>query len=212
MCTFCFGVSVLIFAMIQDQALVASKHYLIETKENSPGHKQVVVSFKILKNSYFKISKVSFAESFHAAPRSVYLFTYYHCMVDELKLDLKMFRLSGRLPFWPLSKNILNLDHLVITINQWRGKCRVWNDFEMLRGWIVLYWVEQSLIHNNFRRVVKTTSVEDIAECRVVTLEFPVLFALGGAAAQIISSLGLVRLQSWDLTRIQTIVSHSNSI
>ena len=60
----------------------------------------------------------------------------------------------------------------------------------------MLYWVEQSLIHNNFRRVVKTTSVEDIAECRVVTLEFPVLFALGGAAAQIISSLGLVRLQS----------------
>ena len=27
----------------------------------------------------------------------------------------------------------------------------------MLRGWIVLYWVEQSLIYNNFRRVVKTT-------------------------------------------------------
>ena len=59
--------SVLIFAMIQDQALVASKHYLIETKENSPGDKQVVGSFKILKNSYFKISKVSFAESFHTA-------------------------------------------------------------------------------------------------------------------------------------------------
>ena len=39
---FCFGVSVsvLIFAMIQDQALVASKHYLIETNENSPGDKQ----------------------------------------------------------------------------------------------------------------------------------------------------------------------------
>ena len=34
----------LIFAMIQDQALVASKHYLIETKENSPGDKQVVGS------------------------------------------------------------------------------------------------------------------------------------------------------------------------
>ena len=69
LCTFCFGVSVLIFAMIQDQALVASKskHYLIETKENSTGHKQVVGSFKILKKSYFKISKVSFAESFHAA-------------------------------------------------------------------------------------------------------------------------------------------------
>ena len=47
--------------------MVASKHYLIETKENSPGDKQVVGSFKILKNSYFKISKVSFAESFHAA-------------------------------------------------------------------------------------------------------------------------------------------------
>ena len=45
--------SVLIFAMIQDQALVASKiskHYLIETKENSPGHKQVVGSFKIFSN------------------------------------------------------------------------------------------------------------------------------------------------------------------
>ena len=112
--TFCFGVSVsvLIFAMIQDQALVASKkrkHYLIETKENSPGHKQVVGSFKILKNSYFKISKVSFAESFHAALRSIFLFTYYHCMVDELKLDLKMFRLSGMRLVWPLSKNILNL-------------------------------------------------------------------------------------------------------
>ena len=48
-------------------------------------------------------------ESFHAALRSIYLFTYYHCMVDELKLDLKMFRLSGSLPVWPLSKNILNL-------------------------------------------------------------------------------------------------------
>ena len=51
---FCINVSVsvLILAMIQDQALVASKiskHYLIETKENSPGHKQVVGSFKILK-------------------------------------------------------------------------------------------------------------------------------------------------------------------
>ena len=33
-------VSVLILAMIQDQALVASKHYLIETNENSPGDKQ----------------------------------------------------------------------------------------------------------------------------------------------------------------------------
>ena len=59
--------SVLILAMIQDHALVASKYYLVETKENSPGHKQVVESFKILKKSYFKISKVSFAESFHAA-------------------------------------------------------------------------------------------------------------------------------------------------
>ena len=58
--------SVLILAMIQDHALVASKYYLVETKENSPGHKQVVESFKILKKSYFKISKVSFAESFHA--------------------------------------------------------------------------------------------------------------------------------------------------
>ena len=43
--TFCFGVSVsvLILAMIQDQALVAAKqrtkHYLVETKEKSPGHK-----------------------------------------------------------------------------------------------------------------------------------------------------------------------------
>ena len=63
-------VSVLILAMIQDQALVASKHYLVETNENSPGDKQVVGSFKILKKSYFKISKVSFAESFHAALRS----------------------------------------------------------------------------------------------------------------------------------------------
>ena len=63
MCIFAF-VFVLILAMIQDQALVASKiskHYLIETKENSPGHKQVVGSFKILQNSNFKISKVSFA-------------------------------------------------------------------------------------------------------------------------------------------------------
>ena len=53
--------SVLILAMIQDHALVASKYYLVETKENSPGQKQVVESFKILKKSYFKISKVSFA-------------------------------------------------------------------------------------------------------------------------------------------------------
>ena len=77
--------SVLIFAMIQDQALVASKskHYLIETKENSSGDKQVVGSFKILKNSYFKISKVSFAESFHISQMSIYLFTDYHCMVNE---------------------------------------------------------------------------------------------------------------------------------
>ena len=78
---FCFGVSVsvLIFAMLQDQALVASKskHYLIETKEKPS--------------------------------------------------------------------------------TSWRGKSRVWNDFELLRGWIELYWVEQSLIYNNFRRVVKTT-------------------------------------------------------
>ena len=78
--------------MIQDHALVASKYYLVETKENSPGHKQVVESFKILKKSYFKISKVSFVELFHAYQRSIYLFNDCHCMVNELKLDLKMFR------------------------------------------------------------------------------------------------------------------------
>ena len=47
--TFVF-VSVLILAIIQDQALVASKrskHYLIETKEKSPGQEQVVGLFKI---------------------------------------------------------------------------------------------------------------------------------------------------------------------
>ena len=42
--------SVLILAMIQDQALVASKrskHYLVGKKEKSPGHKKVGGSFKM---------------------------------------------------------------------------------------------------------------------------------------------------------------------
>ena len=50
--TFCVSVSVsvLILAMIQDQALVASKrskHYLVGKKEKSPGHKKVGGSFKM---------------------------------------------------------------------------------------------------------------------------------------------------------------------
>ena len=88
--------SVLILAMIQDQALVAAKrrtkHFMVETKEKSPGHKQVVGSFKILQNSNFKISKESFA--LYTNSRSIRhreAFTS-ACMVDVLKLDLKMFR------------------------------------------------------------------------------------------------------------------------
>ena len=131
-------------------------------------------------------------ESFHATPRSIFLFTYYHCMVDELKLDLKMFRLSGRLPFWPLSKNILNLDHLVITINQWRGKCRVWNDFELLRGWIELYWVEPSLNYNTFRRVVTTSLMKTNAEPRI-PLDAPVWRKIG-IGTKVGSLSGLVAL------------------
>ena len=71
--TFCVSVSVsvLILAMIQDQALVASKrskHYLVETKE-----KQVVGSFKILQYSHFKISSIQERGAFASS-----------CMFDEL--------------------------------------------------------------------------------------------------------------------------------
>ena len=92
--TFCVSVSVsvLILAMIQDQALVAakrSKHYLVETKGKSQGHKQVVGLFKI---------HISFTNS-HCIVLYSYSFVHF--------IDLQQFQKHGDYgdspphPRWP---------------------------------------------------------------------------------------------------------------